>query len=150
MELKKNPFDLYSNFAKLILGIKFFAGITLIGVGVVALIVILYLIYKIFVDFGNVQIIDELLLSSKKLIAIIASEKDVIYVSNQVVGYIFIFILLSISSRISIKISSLGFKIVDKLELKYLLEKLWSEWQKSKTNTKKTVNKLPGKNDSFK
>lgn len=148
MNKKSNPLDLYSNFSKIILGIKLFAGLALIFIGVVTALVLIYIIYNIFIHSAQIQLFNDLISSSKNLFVLYATDKEILYFSEKIIGYIVIFILLSISSGLSVKISSLGFKIVDKLEFKYLMEKIWQEFQKSKTFVQKEekISRLPGAN----
>ncbi len=150
MERKKNPSELYINVAKYILNVKAIVGLLLIAIGVYAAITIIIIIYKIFMDFQSIPFMKHIINSGNKIVDLFSVDHDSIGISEKVFGYIVMFILLSIGSRLSVKIISVGFKIVDKLELKYLMEKIWEEWQitkKSENNTKES--KLPGSGNNI-
>jgi len=152
MQQNKNPLDLYTNFAKIILGVKLGAGVVIVSTGVISTLVVLFIIYKLFTDTSSLQLFNETINSSKNLLQLIATEKDVTYVSNKIVGYVVIFVFLGLGTRLSLKIISVGFKLIDKLEFKFLLEKIWKEWLKAEENKpqKENISKLPTRNRTFK
>lgn len=141
MDKNKSPVNFFTNTAKSILTLKFFIGILLIGIGVYAAITIIVIVYNIFADLSSVPFLKIILRSSQKLVDVISTDTGSIAVSSEVLGYIVAFILLSIASRLSVKIISIGFKIIDKLEFKYMMQKIWKEWEETKkTNQKKDTN----------
>jgi len=126
---KKTPSEVYEYVAKIILTFKFIMGVLLILIGVAAAISVLYVLIKIFIDTQNVILIRDLLNSDQNLIDIFATNNATISTSNIIVTFIASFIFLGIGSRLSIKIMELGFKIVDKLDLKYIMERIWYLWK---------------------
>lgn len=144
MEREKTPSELYINVAKSILNLKFVMGMLLIAIGVYAVITIIIIIYRIFMDLAEVPFMSQILGAGDKLIEIISTNAGGISVSDKIVGYVAAFIFLSIGSSLSVKIITIGFKIVDKMEFKYMMEKIWQEWQKTKKTSEVEEHKLPG------
>ncbi len=137
MDKKKSPVNFFTNTAKSILTLKFFIGILLIGIGVYAAITIIVIVFNIFTDLSSVPFLKIILRSSQKLVDVISTDTGTIAVSSEVLGYIVAFILLLIASRLSVKIISVGFKIIDKLEFKYMMQKIWKQWEETKKANQK-------------
>lgn len=150
MERNKNPLNFYVNTAKSILSIKFFIGILLIGIGVWAAITIVLIVYKIFMDTSSVPFLKQIINSGQEVANLMAANNgDEVGVSYKILGFVVSFIFLSIASRLAVKIIEVGFKIIDKLEFKYMMQKIWDEWQKTKKMAEhQSESKLPGSSHS--
>ena len=136
MRDNKDPLNFTSSAAKYILYTKLGIGFLLIGIGIFASITLILIVYRIFTDIDSVPFMNKIMDLGPSTIELISAGGEGVYVSNSIMSYIVAIILLMFAGGLTTRILKIGIKLIDKLEVKYLFQKLWSEWEKTKKENK--------------
>ena len=132
MNNEKNPLNFITNAARYTLYSKIAIGFILIGIGMYAAITLIIIVFRIFMDIESVPFMYKIISLSSESIELISNGTNSVFVSNTIISYIIAIILLLFAGGLTKKILSIGINLINKLEVKYLIDKLWNEYQKMK------------------
>ena len=137
MDKEKSPSSFIINTAKYILSIKIVIGFILIGIGVFAAITFITLIYEIIVNPERISLLGLILKIPNAQVKIFSDSNGyALFLSQTIVYYSIIFFFVSIGTGLTVRIIKVGVGMIEKLELKYLMQKLFKEWDKEKKDKK--------------
>ncbi len=136
MKNENNSFNFISTAIKYVLSVKIIIGFILIFVGLYAAINIVIIVYNIFMDISNVPFLKHTVELITRSVKIVGDSKDGLFVSDSFLSYGIAIILLLFLGGVTTKIIKTGADMISKLEIKYLYEKMWAEWQEEKKNKK--------------
>ncbi len=146
MNENKSAGNFIMNTAKYILSIKIIIGFLLIAIGLFSAITFISLTYQIIVKSDSIALLESIIkIPNQNLEVITISDSYTLSISKTIVYYIISFVFLSIGVSITVKILKIGVGMIEKLELKYLIQKLIAEWDnelKNKTNKPDDDNNL--------
>ena len=140
MKNNKDPLNFTSSAAKYILYTKLAIGFSLIGIGIYATIMLILIVFRIFTNLESVPFMNKIMELGPSTIEMISFSGKSIYVSNTIMSYVVALLVLMFAGRLTTRILQIGIKLINKLEVKYLFQKLWAEWEKTKKDDKTQEN----------
>ncbi len=133
MDKEKSASQFIINTARYILSIKIVVGFLLISIGIFAAITFIMLTYQIIVSPEKIMLLESVLKMPNGQIKIISDTRGYeLFLSQTIVYYGISFFFLLVGTGLTAKIIKIGVGMIDKLELKYLIQKLIKEWDEEK------------------
>jgi hypothetical protein len=132
MSKKQEPIDVLTGVAKIILSIKTAIGFILIGIGIYCAVKIIFLVIQLFTNPQQIPFFPFTEGLSQKTLQMFITSTGGLGVSEVVFYYGVAIILLLFIGGLTKRILKLGILLINRLELKYIMERIFEEWQKNK------------------
>lgn len=133
MNQKKSPEEYIAQLASYILNIKSVIGLVLILIGVSAAISFMFLTYQIIVKTETIPLLESVLKIPQGEVEILStSNGEALFVSKIVTYYFISFVFLVVGTGLSSRIIKIGVGLINKLDFKFLVQRLFTEWDKKK------------------